>query len=456
MTVSKLAEMIGGALSRGLPGTVAVVGEISNFTDRTHWYFNLKDEGAVAGAVMFQTALRKAAALFPSGRPRDGDKVVAWGRVEFYAKQGRTQLYVERMEPLGMGDLERRFRALFEELKALGYFDPQAKKPLPAFPRRVAVVTSKTGAALHDVLDTMKRRCPAVDAALLDVRVQGEGAAADIARALDWLGEHHRAMRIDAIILTRGGGSIEDLWAFNERAVADAVRRCPVPIVAAIGHETDVTIAELVADERAATPTQAAMRLTPDRAALAEQVEQLGARLSQSLVRSAGRARDRLVRLRDVLIRTIRQRLTRESLILAKTGARLARHRPEAVYTARRAAVREAGDRLHRAMLQALERRRDRVSAAARELAAVGPLRVLGRGYSVTMTPDGRIIRSITDARPGVELATRVADGTIASVVQGGRPGTTPAASDPVPLPPRRPLARGRAKPADPRQMDLF
>ncbi|HVZ93264.1 MAG TPA: exodeoxyribonuclease VII large subunit, partial [Phycisphaerales bacterium] len=297
ISVSELASRIEGALAKGFPDRVRVVGEISNLRKQTHLYFNLKDpdggddskHGAVISCVMF--AKDASGVRFT---PADGAKVVITGRIAFFAKQGRTQLYVEAMEPMGLGALEQRFRALSEELKKLGYFEPERKRALPVFPRRVAVVTSRTGAALQDVLSTMKRRCAAVDVAVVDVRVQGDGAAPSIVRALDWLSREHERLGVDAVIVTRGGGSIEDLWAFNERAVAEAIVRSSVPVVAAIGHETDVTIAELVADARCATPTQAAMVLTPDRAALGEELLHRRARLVHSMLRRFERERMRL------------------------------------------------------------------------------------------------------------------------------------------------------------------
>ncbi|MCA9289351.1 MAG: exodeoxyribonuclease VII large subunit, partial [Phycisphaerales bacterium] len=285
MSVAALAGLIAGALET-LPRPVRVAGEISGLRDRTHWYFDLKDADAVVSCVMFASAARKAGFV-----PENGQAVVAGGRVEFYAKGGKVSLICDRLEPVGAGALELAFRKLVGEIRALGWFDPERKRALPTFPRRIAVVTSRTGAALQDVLDTARRRCPAVDIAVVDVRVQGDRAAGEVAAAIEWLGRRHTHLGIDAILVTRGGGSMEDLWAFNEKPVAAAIVACPVPVVAAIGHETDVTIAELVADERAATPTQAAMRLIPDRAALGEQVEAVASALRGSIERQTAAAK---------------------------------------------------------------------------------------------------------------------------------------------------------------------
>ncbi len=223
--VSRLAEIIALTLRDGIASPIRVVGEVSGFRDRTHWYFDLKDEGAVVSCACFAQAARKQGFT-----PENGQEVVATGRVDFYAKQGKTQLYVDKLEPVGAGALELRFRALCEELRGLGWFEVGRKRALPAFPRRVAVVTSRSGAALQDVIDTARRRCPAVELVVCDVPVQGDGAAPAIVRTLGELSARHGELGIDAVVVTRGGGSMEDLWAFNERAVAQAVLDCPVPI----------------------------------------------------------------------------------------------------------------------------------------------------------------------------------------------------------------------------------
>lgn len=435
LTVRQLAELINGALRDGLPARVAVVGEVSGMTQRTHWWFRLKDADAVVECVMFASRARRAGAA-----PRDGDEVLAVGRVEHYAKQGRTQLYVDRLEPVGAGALDQKFRALCEELRGLGFFDPERKRPLPAFPRRVAVITSRTGAAVHDVIDTFRRRAPFVELLIVDTRVQGVGAERDIAAVIERVGRQRGALGVDAILLTRGGGSIEDLWAFNERAVADAVLRAPIPIVAAIGHESDTTIAELVADARAATPTQAAVLLAPDREALAQQTQHLSDRLGLAMARGLAQRRDRVEALgnrpalRDPrrLITERRARLAgaRASLTASLTGrvhrdrarvdrllARLARGRPEAVLADRRARLREGGRRLRWAGSRLVERRRDRLDALGRALRATGPLNVLRRGYTVTVRADGRLVRGPADAATGDLLTTIGADGRLFSTV---------------------------------------
>lgn len=493
ISVAMLAELITRALADRVPRPVKVVGEISGHRDRSHWYFDLKDEQAVVGCMMFASAARKVG--FPV---ENGLKVVAEGRVDFYAPHGKVQLYVDRLTPMGAGELELRFRQLVAELRELGWFEHAAKQPLPVFPKRIAVVTSRTAAALQDVIDTARRRCPMVELALVDVRVQGEQAAPEIARAIGWLSANHITLGIDAIILTRGGGSMEDLWAFNERIVAEAVHRCAVPIVAAIGHETDTTIAELVADERCATPTQAAMRLIPDRAALLEQIDAYAMRLASELRRwlryesqricgltrlpwladprsLIADQRDRLTNQHRHLRAALRHRVQHERITLSDLSVRIARGRPEAVYAARFARL-EAIERrlrraararldprpmntaegaLHEAMAGAMESHSRRLDALERELIICGPEHVLRRGYSITTLADGTLLRSTLDAPVGTPISTRLMDGSIRSTVNAEGESSSadsqpPRDAAPTPLPGRptsfTPRKRGRRK----------
>jgi len=497
LSVSQAARLIDAALKEGMPPEVRVLGEISNFADRTHWYFQMKDEEAVLGCVMFAGAARKCPFT-----PADGQEIVATGRIEHYARQGRTQLYVRALEPVGAGALELRFRALCDELRKLGWFEQERKRPLPTLPRRVAVVTSRTGAAVQDVLDTLRRRCAAIDPVIVDVRVQGERAAPEVAAAIDRLSEAHQRLWIDALLVTRGGGSIEDLWAFNERDVARAILDCAIPVVAAIGHETDVTIAELVADVRAATPTQAAMRLAPDAEALLEQLDEGARRLSHASARRLREQRDRLARLsrrrvmveparltaprlerleerRRRLLASARHTLGERRLRLERLSARLAERRPQRVYAARAAALNEADERLQRAIGARLrvfdapgaERRLrrawrvsatlrgERLDARARALSIAGPMSVLNRGFSITLRADGQAVRTPSDVRAGEVIETRLADGSFRSVVGDGerseartrapgRPRTADRDS------PRKPDSGAERATTD--QMDLF
>lgn len=470
LSVSALAALIDGALRDGLPAKVRVVGEITNLRERTHFYFDLADSGAVINAVFFASGARRSRTPL-----RVGLEVVVTGRVDYYAPSGRVSLVVERVDPVGVGAGELAMKALLAELKALGWFDPEKKRPLPTFPRRIAVVTSRTGAALQDVIDTVKRRCPAVGLLVVDARVQGEAAAGEVRAAIRALSKFHKRLGVDAIIVTRGGGSADDLGAFNDRGIAQAIHECPIPVVAAIGHETDLTIAELVADERCATPTQAAMRLTPDRVALREQVETVRRRIRRSLVDRAVFERRRLesVARRPVMLdpRTIaatrrrqldwlrgrlthatRERIGRAIRRVERLGSRLERGRPSVVHARRTEHVRALHGRLHRAIRVSVKLEGERLDALERELHAVGPAAVLARGFSATLDERGRLIRSVHEVAPGQRLVTRLADGSVRSIAEGGTSdGITPAS----PAPPRK-RTRPRRGEAGPDQMDLF
>lgn len=436
-SVSQFAREIDEWLKRAFPGPVRVVGEVSGWRDRTHWYFDLKDENAVINCVAFANVARRTGFTI-----RDGELVIVSGRVEYYAKGGKVSFLVDSIERAGEGPLDRRFRELCDQLRAEGFFDPARKRPLPRFPRRVAVVTSRSGAALQDVIETTRRRCPAVGLVVVDVPVQGDQAADAIAHALHALSRRYRDLGIDAIILTRGGGSKEDLWCFNERVVAEAVLRCAVPVVAAIGHETDTTIAELVADERGSTPTQAAMRLTPDRAELSRQLQSVTRRAQHAVERrleqALGAARLSLRR----AFSGIAQAVHRDGQRLASLHVRLERLRPQALHAASASALREAERRLQDVMRRRIEqaspetivrrlahaadaiasvRRRD-LDALQRHLAAVAPVSVLERGFSITLDTAGRAVRRASDVSPGDSLETVLAEGRVRSRVDSTSP----------------------------------
>ena len=412
MTVGELAGRIKRALADGLPGKVRVVGEVSNLSDRSHWFFSLKEDGAALRCVCFATNARRVGFAM-----RDGMQVVCTGRVDFYDAQGNVQVYVERIEPVGQGALELRLRQMIEELRGLGYFDPEHKLAIPTMPTRIAVVTSRSAAALQDVVNTVHQRWAGCRLYLYDVRVQGETAGGEIAEALRNLSEHGGKLGIDAIILTRGGGSIEDLWAFNERVVADAVYDCRLPIVAAIGHETDTTVAELVADLRCATPTQAAMTLAPDRASLEHQMHQLGQRLTLTLRRRVDQAEHRL------------QAAARHALF----------RQPQRLVDAETKRVDEVARRLATAMPRRVRDETTRLDALTRQLDAVGPRNVLKRGYSYTLGPDGKLLRSAGIAKTGDRLTTVLADGHVRSVVERSDGTAAP------PLKPKRGRKPGKA-----------
>lgn len=443
LTVTQLASTIESAIKGAFPAKVKVLGEISSVTNRTHYYFTLKDQSATISAVLFASAARKQRTP-----PTHGQKVIASGKLDYYAPNGRLSLIVDKIEPVGEGDLEQRYKALCEDLRARGWFDPLTKQPFPIFPRTIAIITSETSAALQDVLDTASRRCPAVNMLIVDARVQGDLAKSQIASAINRISNEHEQLGIDAIILTRGGGSLEDLWAFNEPIVAKAIHECTVPIVAAIGHETDTTIAELVADERAATPTQAAMKLIPDREALREQLDSLTRRITRELSTTLAAHTNHLNRLATAgplanparliepsasILAPLNHRLqssTRSAIsfharILDAFTIRLSKYQPAAVHATRREHIAGLSQRLTTAMRNQLATRSTQLNAAHRELNAIGPRQVLSRGYTLTTSPEGTVIRSVSKVNQGDHLTTHLHDGQVISTVNGNNPSPT-------------------------------
>jgi len=276
LTVSQLTRLIKRAITEHLPSGVRVMGEISNLSRPSsgHLYFTLKDAGSELPCVMWRSASQRL-----RFRPQDGMAVIATGEVDVYEPRGAYQLYVRKLEPQGVGELELAFRQLREKLQREGLFDPDHKKPLPPYPERIAVVTSPSGAALRDIVQTIRRRFPCVEILLMPVRVQGEGAAEDVVAAIGSLNRQAGQLGgIDVMIVGRGGGSLEDLWAFNEEMVARAIYASRIPIISAVGHEIDITISDLVADVRAATPTAAAELVVPSRSEVVEQIEMIAGR----------------------------------------------------------------------------------------------------------------------------------------------------------------------------------
>jgi len=392
-TVSQLTAQVRGAVEAKFQ-SVWVVGEVSGFTRATsgHWYFTLKDAGAQIKTVAF-----RGINLRLRFDPKNGMEIVARGRLTVYEPKGEYQFVVEEMHPKGLGAADLALRQLKEKLLAKGYFDPRRKKPLPRPPSRVALVASATGAAVRDMIEVFAQRWPFTEVIVRPTRVQGEGAAHDVAIAvkqLNWLHRNNR-LHFDAIVLGRGGGSAEDLWAFNEEEVAVAVFESRIPVVSAVGHETDVTVADLVADHRAETPTAAVVALTPDRREVMAALRTLRNRMAEAAERRLRNARQRLEQFESrPAFRRPLQRVHDLEQRLDDFAARLTR--------ATRLRLAQAAQKL------------GEVSA---RLETLSPLQVLARGYSLTHTADGRLVRDPDDLRPGDVLVTRVAGGTIRSLV---------------------------------------
>jgi len=430
-------------IKRAVEGTgrQRIVGEVSNFSQRQHWYFTLKDSESQLDCVMWASSTTSARVV-----PANGMEVVVEGLPTHWGPRGRTQLVVRSVARVGAGSLQQRFEELCRVLRAEGYFDESRKKRLPPFPRAVAVITSMQGAALQDVLRTARLRAPFVRIVAVDVPVQGDAAAPAIAAAIDAVDRRADELGIDAMIVTRGGGSIEDLWAFNERAVADALLRARTPVVAAIGHESDTTVAELVADRRASTPTAAVMLLLPDREGMRQQVDHLhdrmnflarrrvadGRRTMEQLARhpflrsprgAVDLRRAGLDRLAARLASAVRSRVARERAAVGELRVRFEAHRPAARQAAARATLESLSARLAGVVRSAASTARARVEGADRQLRILGPGETLARGWSLTFTEDGRLVRDASRVRPGELVRTRMSGGTVDARVERVSPG---------------------------------
>ena len=386
---------------------VWVEGELSNckLWNTGHMYFTLKDSAAQIRGVMFRSALRTL-----RFKPQDGLRVVARGRISVYDPKGEYQLVCEHLEPEGLGALQLAFEQLKQRLQAAGLFDPRRKRPLPALPRKIGIVTSLDGAAVRDIIQVLRRRHPNAHIVIRPARVQGDGAALDIARGLAAIG---RVPGVDVVIVGRGGGSIEDLWAFNEEVVARAIAGCPVPTISAVGHETDVTIADFVADVRAPTPSAAAEMVVARKDDFCAHIDRLTHRVQSAMTSCLHRGESRLRSLeaRSMAIRTqvaVRQR-TYQSLWRAletfDLRRRLGRIRARLVAVDARLAGASARSR-HRAD--------GRLRASAARLEALSPLAVLGRGYAVCWNADRTaVIRDAAQASKGDRVRVTLGRGEL-------------------------------------------
>lgn len=410
LSVSEAARRIKTALETRV-GSIRIHGEISNFRQPQsgHWYFTLKDAEAQINAVMFRRD--QAGVAF---RPADGAQVIVQGAVTLYEKDGRCQIILRLMEAAGRGSLQARFEALKARLLKEGLFEASRKRPLPLLPRRVGLVTSPTGAAIRDILSVIARRFPNLHLVLVPVRVQGEGAATEIAAAIDLLNTRGG---YDVLIVGRGGGSLEDLWAFNEEPVARAIARSAIPIISAVGHEIDFTIADFVADVRAPTPSAAAELLVGRKDEFEARIRALDERLRRILAHGLTDARHRLKRasgswvFREPAHALTRQRQRIETLRTRAAHA-LERRARDAQQQVDELAVRmRHGATLRR---QTLEQRLARLAA---QLKTLSPLGVLERGYSITQTADGRLVTNCRQVEPGETLRTRVHDGALLSTI---------------------------------------
>lgn len=433
-SVSEVTSRIRSLLEDEFTG-IAVEGEISNCRQWSsgHLYFTLKDDQAQLRAVMFRLTARTL-----KFKPEDGMRVIARGRVSVYDQKGEYQIICDTLEPHGLGALQAAFEQLKRTLQAEGLFDAARKRPLPVLPRRIGVVTSLDGAAVRDILRVLTARYPTARVVVRAARVQGEGAAADLVRALRAIA---RVDELDVIIIGRGGGSAEDLQAFNDEALARAICACPVPVVSAVGHEVDFTIADFVADVRAPTPSGAAELVVPDCNEWLRNVLRLTNRLTVALTRSLKTQQDRAAwlqrrlaqlhpgvelrqraqRLDDLeqrLIRVVHSDIGERRRTLQQLAAELRQHSPALRVANARSRLETARVSIETAVRQSMEQLGRRLAVASRTLDAVSPLATLERGYAIVTDSKGTVVTNAQDVRAGQIIDARLTQGTVRARVE--------------------------------------
>jgi exodeoxyribonuclease VII large subunit len=431
LTVTSLNQQVARLLERTFP-LVWIGGEVSNFTRAAsgHWYFTLKDESAQVRAVMFRGRAQYAGFV-----PREGDKVEVRALVTLYGARGDYQINVEAIRRAGVGALYEAFLRLKEKLTREGLFDEGRKRPLPLFTRSIGIVTSPQAAALRDVLTALSRRVPHVHVVLYPAPVQGQLAAEKIAEAI---AVASRRREVDVLIVCRGGGSIEDLWSFNEEPVARAIAACAMPVISGVGHETDFTIADFAADLRAATPTAAAELAATARADWLSSLQADALDLRRAMERilaDAGQGLDNLSRrmlspsariaqqrvtllgMASTLTHMVRAPIGRQGVVLAQLQQRWARHRPD--LRSLRTQIASDGRHLAASMAANLRQRRERLNALAAQLELLNPQRTLERGYAIVSNAKGKVLRSPGQIKPRDVLTVRLAEGSAEVAVSG-------------------------------------
>ena len=386
LSITQVNEYIRGILDRdGLLANIAVRGEISNYKlyPSGHHYFTLKDEGGALKCVMF-----KGSAIRMRFRPENGMKVIAMGKISVFPRDGAYQLYCTAMVVDGVGDLHAAFEQLKAKLGSMGLFDPSHKKPIPKFPGVIGIVTSEAGAAVHDMLRILNKRYPLTKVRLFPVRVQGVEAPGEIAAAIRYANYHNLA---DVLIVGRGGGSMEDLWAFNDERVAYAIYESRIPIISAVGHEPDVTISDYVADLRAATPSNAAELAVQDQDALRQTLDAMSGAMANALGRQLKNSRKHLQ-------------------VLAQSRSLTS---PLAYLEQRKDSLANMQTRLVAAQNRGLSLRKQRFVGLTAKLDAMSPLKVLSRGYAMAQLEDGSLLRSVQQVKPGDQALISLGDGTL-------------------------------------------
>lgn len=353
-------------------------------------------------------------------KPDQGDQVIVRGTVGHYAKFGNTQIVVQRIKPVGdeKGKLQLEYEALLKEYREAGWFDEEHKKSLPKYPRKIAVITSATSAALQDVIETTRRRMPSVELLVVNAVMQGDASPESVALAIERVDACAEELGVDALIVTRGGGGLEELWSFNNRRVVEATFHCNTPLVAAIGHESDTSIIELVADHRASTPTQATMVLVPDKEELDQMIDHYSSRLSSVLSRSIERSCSSISQIQQYINAGVASYIHERFMQLATQSELLTSKRPHAQMQARQQRLLTLQTTLSRVASDGISQRSFRLNALRTRLESIGPMEVLGRGYSLTQDSSGKVVRTSKDVKEGELIRTVLADGTIQSKVE--------------------------------------
>lgn len=430
-TVRQINSQIKGILEAALPGRLIINGEISNWRPNQsgHCYFSLKDETSTLPCVMWKSSSGKL-----KFEPENGMEVLATGTIDVYVPHGRYQFVADKISPAGKGDLQLAFEQMVEKLRAKGLFDDAHKKELPPYPQRIAILTSETGAAVKDIQDSIQSRWPCVKLYVYPVPVQGTGAAGQIAYAIRDIANRNDKLQIDTIILGRGGGSMEDLWAFNEEILAQAIFDSPIPIISAVGHEIDVTVADMVADARASTPTKAGMVAVPDlkevlgqldyftrslRHKMAGKIDLCSQTLETILASSVFRNPHFFVQCREQqlddlgvgLENAINQMLAKSREFLRKSFETISSLEPHRVLGRKKLRLIELENKAKEAISEILHKNDLLLTAKANRLEGLNPKTILQRGYSITTNArTGQLVRQLTDVETGDLLITEISD----------------------------------------------
>jgi len=406
-TVSEVNSLIKEILENNLPGRLTVTGEITDFKlhHSGHCYFSLKDENALLPCVMWRSNFKKL-----KFRPENGMAALGIGFIDIYSPQGKYQFYVEKIEPAGVGALQLAYEQMYKRLKAEGLFEEKYKKPLPPYPMRIAIFTSESGAAIEDIKDSIWNRWPCAKLFLYPVPVQGEGTAEEIAAAIRDVNRRNNKLKLDILIVGRGGGSLEDLWAFNEEILARAIFDSKIPIISAVGHEIDTTIADLVADARASTPTKAGVVAVPDMQEVSEQLGYLDERLGSKvklLIHNAGQRADELCMR---LAASVKQLLAEARAKLYAIDEQVRKIEPHRLLGRKTVDLNNLKNQANAAIKAVVDKARLHLTANENLLTGLNPKSVLQRGYSITTNKrTGLLLRNLDDVRIEDYIITELA-----------------------------------------------